>query len=319
MAAEPTATVFGDEASRRHDFGAVIGRPGLTLRHAYPLVNQTDGPVRILRAVNHKPCCGDVALEPTTLGPGEAATLEVAIRVNQALGPIAHYAVVETDHPGAGQLDFETTVHAYSRARIEGSGRSFPSLLPDEEARHRFVASSCGTSDAPSLSLGDGDLESALAIRWDGPAEEREIDSGMTERSRPFSILLPADGRVGPRAEDIVLNGGEGEDAATRYTVRWEVVPPLDATSKMAVFTPERRECALLIRARDGAPFRVTEITFDAPGLRGDVQETAPARVQTVRVESEQSPADAGRPTTMSIVTNHPDQETVEVPLVFLD
>ena len=45
---------------REHDFGAVIGRPGLKLEHRYRLANVTGHDVKIVDVINRKTCCGIV-------------------------------------------------------------------------------------------------------------------------------------------------------------------------------------------------------------------------------------------------------------------
>ena len=316
MAEVPTASttaLFGDDTGRRHDFGAVIGHPGLTLRHAYPLVNTTDGPVRILRAVNHKPCCGDVALKPTTLGPGEAETLEVFVRVGETLGPLGHFAAVETDHPGAEALEFVTTVTAHPRFRIEREGEAMPTLLPNEDARRTFVAFSYGTRDDPPPPLDESAIESALAVEWLGPAERRSLDGGVTEGSRSFSVLLTAAGVVGRRAEEIRLI--EGGEIALRYPLRWEVIPAIRASPpglvvSHAAGSTDRR---VLLHSGDGRAFRIEGVESDLAGLDIQAESVGSKCAHIVEISIRPGPDNAGKAGRVSIATDHPGQPLVEV------
>lgn len=308
---------FGDASDRRHDFGAIVGRPGLALDHTYTLVNTSDEPVEILRAVNLKSCCGTIQLDARTIEPGQAATLVVTIRVGEAIGPISHHAIVETDQPGAERLDFVTTVTAYPRVRIEEAGGAAPSPLPNQEVHRDFVAYAYGIADEPPLPLDETAIESVLGASWLEAAAERSIGGGIIERSRRLSLLLPAEGRVGWRSEEFALKNGEA--VVLRHVLTWEVVPHIAAVPKLAVFPRGTRERDIRLHARDETPFQVSRIELDAPGMRAAARGSGPAPLQIVQVQHDGHPEDAGRPLIMNIVTDHPEQANVEVPIIFLD
>src|SRR5579883_974602 len=64
---------FGGKEARTFDFGHVIGGPGRTLIHHYQITNMAGRPVRLLRAINSKPCCGEIErFEAATLQPSQS-------------------------------------------------------------------------------------------------------------------------------------------------------------------------------------------------------------------------------------------------------
>ena len=311
---ESPTTPFGDLADRRHDFGAVVGRPGRTLTHAYLLTNSTSGPVKVLQAVNAKPCCGDVAMGPATLEPGQSATLEVTVRVGGSIGPLSHRAIVETDHPAAAQLEFWTLADVHPRLRIEEADQDLPALRPGATERREFAALAYGTADDPPIDLDGPMFRSDLEADWSGPAEDSPLANGLVERSRPFAVALEAGAEPGLRTGElrIVDRGGE---FLLGYPLRWEVVPAIKATPSGIVITPSStvRDPKILLQAQDGRAFRVLGVESDLPGIVAEPPRPESGATQVLRLAIEPGPGNAGRPGTIAVTTDHPDQPRIDL------
>lgn len=306
--------LFGDDSERQYDFGPVIGEPGLTLSHAYHLGNVSNKPVRILGAENLKACCGTMDLEPTLLHPGESVPLHVTLRVNQSIGPTSHLAVVMTDCPGRERLEFWTSFTAHPRARIEEAGGSAARLLVNETARRPFTAVSHGTEDKPPLPLGDESIASPFALEWSGSAEDRPLDGGLVERRRSFAIVIPAGREIGQRVEEITWK--DGEEVALRHTVRWEVVPAIQASPPGIVVTVDAGSVQrrVLLQSRDGHPFLITGLASDIPSvtIAGDGHKNTKL-VHIVDVMINPGSDDANRVGRVTVATDHPRQPEAEI------
>ncbi len=138
----------------------------------------------------------------------------------------------------------------------------------------------------------------------------------MRTDSRAFVATLDQGGPPGPRSATIHLL--QGETVVYRQRVDWEVVPPLIASPKVITVTPRKQEYRLLLRSQDRRPFRVRRAECPAAGIRARSEESA-AAVQVLVISVEALPTPAGGRTVLTILTDHPDQENVEVPILVLD
>lgn len=302
-----------DTTSRAHfDFGPVVSRPGLSLSHVYPVTNRSAGPIRVVRAINMKSCCGEVELEPATLEPGESTDLAVTVHIHEANGQVTHWATVETDPPSEPGLAFWTSVTAYPAAVIEAEGPANPPILPGGELVRRFRLIAHGTAEDPPAALDDAAIECALPADWEGPTADRELDGGLVRRERAFTVRARGEGTIGRRVEEVrVALAGE---ILARSVARWEVAPALVANPPGLIArggaTLERK---LLVRTVDGRPFSIRSIGSDlgCVGLPEAPAEASPMHVLAVTVRP--GPDDAGRTGRITIDTDHPAQPTVEV------
>lgn len=309
---------LGGADDRRFDFGQVIGTPGLKLTHVFRLTNGSDRPVKILRALNAKPCCGEVEpMAPTTLRPGETGNLKVTVHAGSAIGAIQHRALVEVDDPDSPPLEYWTFVTVHPGVRIEAAQPGVPEIRAGRAATLDFTLFTYGTETHRPLTLGDSAVQSPLSLAWGAAATDHTIGGGVTERSRGFTLTLKADNDPGPKSS--VLRVVDSGAVVLDHPFHWEVVPPITETPKMVVLTPEKHKVVILLRSRDGTPFRVTRVEFDTPGFRGEAQETDRALEHTVRVEAEKTVAHGGRRMSMKVVTDHPRQGVVVVRVAVLD
>jgi hypothetical protein len=222
--------LFGGQLERQFDFGMVLGEADRELSHTYTLTNTLDRPVKVLRSINGKPCCGEVEpIRPTTLLPGQSTTLTVTIYVGGAtIGPVQHRAILETDHPEVPTQEFWTLATIRPRIRIEAAQQTIASLAPNSTTRLTFEAFAYGTSTDPPASLDDAQVRSSLEVDWSGPARERVIEGGLIERSRPFVVTLEADAEPGYRAGEFRLV--DGGTTLLSYPLRWKVAPAVETT-----------------------------------------------------------------------------------------
>ncbi len=186
-------------------------------------------------------------------------------------------------------------------------------LLPSETKHLDFLALSHGTSEKPPLFLEDSALHSRLPISWVGSAEEESIANGLIKRSRRFKATITAEGQPGRRAEEIRLL--DGEEIAVRQQARWEIVAAVQATPPGLIVPPsvEVFDRQVLIRDREGQPFRILEISADLPGVESNQEDGKVKTLHSVRLTVRPESATLGKTGTVFIKTDHPMQPIVEV------
>jgi hypothetical protein len=305
---------FGTESDRRHDFGPILGGRTTALDHVYLLTNRSNRPVRLVRALNLKSCCGDVELQPALLAPGERAELRVTLRIGDSIGPVTHRAAVETDLPEAQVVEFWTSAVVYPEARIEQRGEGAPAVSPGATSRREFVAITYGTPDRPAVPLDDPALAGSLPVAWIGPIVEDAREGGLIERSRPFAATRALPNDPGVHVDEVRLVR-DGVPVAV-LPIRWDVVSVLTATPGALVRGPTDAETqSILLRARDNRAFRVLGGESSLAGVCAAADKDEPAASQAIRVSFSNEPASEGRSGQLHIRTDHPKQPVVTVPL----
>ncbi len=301
------------EASCRHDFGAVIGRPDGTRVHAFTLTNSTAKSVRILKATNMKSCCGTIRwVGPTTLAPGESATLEATVRTGGATGPLSHYATVETDCPTAPALEFWTLANVLPRVKVAEVGET-PPLFPSGKSRRRFEVHAYGTNTEPPAPLDSLSIRTTLQAGWDGPAVATKSEGGPTEQVRPFAVDLVGDGEPGSRSAVITLVSGNEE--LLRQSLSWEVASAIKATPSGLVVAASDgpSEKRILIRSNDDRPFVIQGVEASLSGIKAAAPDNTSSATHTLTIQAIPSPENAGKAGEITITTDHPKQPTIKV------
>jgi len=289
------------------------------LKHAYRLVNNTAHDIKVVELVNLKPCCGDLRIGKTMLHAGDETELEVTLSIRQEFGEIVHRTRVVTDPPQQDDLVLLTVAKAYPSIRIEEvTPVNGAVLLSSEKAKSvEFRAFAAGDSSKAAIDLNRVELRSAINAKWLGPKQGVTAEDDLTVEMRRFTALLDPAGAPGERKNEIVLNDDNRPCCA--HVVNWEVVSPITASPKMIVMKPGEREYRILVRSGDQTAFRITRIECKVPGVLGRATNSAASLAQTVEVKSEGvSRLQSGRGL-ITVFTDHPGQEKVDLPFVVID
>lgn len=305
--------LFGTQDERKHDFGVVIGRPGLKLSHTFPLVNTTQRTIRLLRAVNRKTCCGELNFTPTTLLPGQGAGLEVIFKVGEASSPLSHVAVVETDDPEYPTRSFLTFARPLPRFRVAPDDSRPRSVAPGGMARVNYVAYEYGTSQEPPSKLDAAVVSSDVKATWSGPPRDRILAESVIERSRPLLLELVASGAPGERYSTLrVSSGSEMLGAAS---LRWQVESAIQASPSALLIDRSSSGSArpVSLRLNGDRPFRVTGVTSALPGIEGRSLEDDTRATHVIKVSLGSDRSAAERWGELTVKTDHPGQPVVKV------
>jgi hypothetical protein len=305
------------ERDRHHDFGAVIGAQGKKREHQYRLVNTTDREVKILNVVNRKTCCGIVGVGPRILKPGEASHIDLTLMINEAFGEVVHETEVVTDSPSEPSIVLRTTARAVPALRVEEVARreSAPLIAGGPTRRVEFRVLASGTEAEPPVDLDRVELRSTTEAHWDGLKETVPSEDGLVVESRRFAASLDSTGPPGERRAEYLFQVGEQRHG--RHVVAWEVVAPLRVSPEMIVVKPDQREFRLVLASRDERPFRITRIECASPEIRARASRTDASPSQGVRIEG--VPKGDHARGVVSIFTDHPDEDRVDVPYVLID
>jgi hypothetical protein len=309
------APPFGTSGERQHDFGVVLTKPGLKRTHTYQITNRSTRTARLIQAVNNKVCCGSITFEPCTLATGETATLEVALTIGQATGPITHLATIHTDDDSAPVLEFWTTATPLSRVEIIEVGDADSRLLTGTTGLRHFQVLSRGTVDDPPLELHDTSASGTLPREWETSPKRRILSDGIVEWSRELSLKLEARGDPGPRIDELVIQ--VESKPLLRHLVMWDVTPAVRAVPSAVVFPPtsHRGERFLLLKAEDSLEFAILSVECDVSGLSVEYDTMLSKTAHRVRIAAGAALDNKRQTGNVRITTNHPKQEVVLLPI----
>jgi hypothetical protein len=294
-----------------------VSRAGRELTHRYQLRNRTTNDVAIVNVVNRKPCCGRVNQVKTVLRPGNEVAIEVILLVGDRFGDVVHETEVVTEPTDVDPLVLKTSARVVPEIQVEAED-SARIVLPvgsneDRVVPHRVLA--WGTETDPPIDLDRLTLRSTIKVEWFGPKEQGIDDDGLPRATRRFRAKLPAHPSAGPQSAELVLF--EGDTRRHVQTLRWEVVSALVAAPEVLIFRSGASKSRVLIRSTDRRPFRVLGVSSGTDGLQGRAVASEAAATQIVEFDGEPRRID-GRPVA-TVLTDHPAQREVVLPLVFLE
>jgi hypothetical protein len=275
--------------------------------------------VRIVEIVNRKPCCGEIRVGKWGLLPGEDTDIEISLSVREEFGDLIHEAVVMTQPPTENLLVLRTIARVYPQVRIEETTHANGTVILRETkptlAEFRVVAH--GSLSQRPVDLDRCELVSTTQAGWLGPKAGLDSEDGIRSETRRFFALLDTQGATGMRSATFHLR--DCQALVLEHTVNWEVVAPIAAAPKMIVISGSGREFRVQLRSHDGAVFRVLSVSSDTARIHGRVvgASSAPMQVVVLQVRpGEQSERSRGR---LSVMTDHPSQREVEIPIVVVE
>jgi hypothetical protein len=302
---------------RQHDFGVVVGKPEQKLSHRYRLANATPHDIKIVDIINRKPCCGIVRIGMSTLRPGDVTDVEITLVVGDRFGAVVNETEVITDCSSEPGFVLRTSATAQPAFRVEELSRTGEAILigTNNSQRAEFRLFASGTSAEPPADLDHLTLESTIKVDWVGLKEESPSDDGLRVFSRRYAKSLDSTGKLGEREIAILLK--EGNHILHRHAVHWEVLSPITISPKVVVITRNKRNYSALIQSHDDRSFRITRIESSVASVRVWAVNTTAALTQMIELEGVPQSHEA-RPV-VTIFTDHPAQEKVELPILVID
>jgi hypothetical protein len=285
-----------------------------TLTHSYTITNTTSKPIKLVRSINGKPCCGDVEpLKPTSLGPREAAAIKVSLRVGGVIGPVQHLASVEIHGSEKQMVRFSTLANVFPPARIVEAEETFQAPSPGVSTRRAFVVSTFGTQREPPLALDETLLKATAPFSWCGPATERHLDDQLVERTRALWLTLSGVGQPGYRLERVTLQ--HRDRVLAEYSFQWELRRALVAAPATVVLSAKagRTRKTVTLRSDDRQEFRVVKIQADGKAVQARWVDPGPSWVKSIPIEVDPLLLGNNTSTEITIQTDHPVQPLAKV------
>jgi hypothetical protein len=294
----------------------VVSRPGRKLKHGYTLTNPTDSPIHVLQVVNRKTCCGEVQINTTTLPPGGSSVVTVMLLVGTRFDEVVHETEVITDHPGDDSFVLRTSARAIAALRLTpADGGGVARVDRGQDAGGEFNVLAAGTEADPPVDLDQLTLRSTLKTAWTGPAESVPDEEGLTALRRRFRVLYDSSTAPGEHQAEVEIR--DTETPLLKEIVRWEVLPTITVSPSVLVLRADRPSPRVVLSSR-GQTFTIRRIECENLGLKGHAEGTAPARTQVVRFEGLPVSPKGGRGT-VSLFTDHPGQDRVDLPFVVIE
>lgn len=305
---QDTVELFGNDAERVHDFGTVIGSPGLKLTHKYPLKNTTNKPLRIIQAINQKPCCGEVELNSGIIQPGESVDLLVTIRVGENTIPLSHLAIVQTDSPQFPTREFFTFVKPHPRILIDQDSDAIPVIFPGETKRQQFTVRAFGNTETSPVDLNSIEIVSDEAIEWVEPVQEAQNKTGLLEFTRKFDLILKNNGKSGLRSTSINIK--QEKNVLLGKNFEWEAASLLKTIPKVLFISMKdgNKSHKVSINAIDGNKFEIKKIQSSHANLTVPGPPKIKSASHEVNIEVGTISSSDKRAGTIEFETTHPHQ-----------
>lgn len=308
---------LGIEHNRTHDFGKVIISPDLKLSYHFPIKNGSNIPVKLLRSINQKPCCGVVEFEPTTLKPGESCNLTVILKVGESTSPLSHLAIVETDHPKIKTLEFFTFATPQPRIVLDRMSDSTFSLKSGESKKETFVIHSYGDKKNKPIDLNSVTLKTDLEHKWVGQLNEIKDKLGFIECTRQFDVICKGDGQPGSKSAAIQLKNGD--QILYNGNLQWEVTPLLKVSPSVLFVTFQNKiiEKSITLSSINNKAFQISETISDIPDVKLIEIKQIDATHHSLVVQIKPERNRKSRTGVIEIKTTHPEQPKVRLSLFF--
>lgn len=290
-----------------HDFGKVVNDQK-NLKWTYKIQNGTGKDLGLTNVVNRKTCCGIVRpVSQTSIPVGESLELEVEIKASGTLGPLQHFATVETDAPDMPVLQFWSVADVVPKVRVEPVGGP-DKVMKGQPAALEFQMTAADADGATPFEVTTDSAAGGTQVVWIGPTVETKEHSGLRFVTKRFRLKFPADREAGHYTTriNIAVDG----KPATGTTAAYTVLPFLTTTPAAVVFKPGRDVVTLELAAVDHKDFQILGVSSDPPGLRLQYAQPGGA-TPNVTVELADSAEKRG---SVLILTDHPGQPRMVVP-----
>ena len=309
--------LLGLTTDRKYDFGKCLISPLLNLTHQYPVRNNSNQPIKLLRALNQKPCCGDIKFDPVTLQPGESHHLTVALKHNQSNNALSHLAIIETDHPQLQFIEFYTFADPQPMFLLERGDDTITKVRIGESKRVALNFHCYGDAKNKPIDLDRIRVETDLGFEWVGPIAQISNRDGFLETIRKGELVFKGQGSSGSRISAVQVK--DHDKTLYNENFAWEVdqILKINPTVLMLSSQGSNKENAIVINSLDGKAFKVTEIIPDLPDLKvGKLVQIDPSSYSFV-VQFDEKPSST-RSGVIKLMTTHPHQASLALSYFYI-
>ncbi len=302
--------------SSTFDLGPVIAA-GQILKHDFELVNRLDHPIRVVSATALTPCCSAVgAISKEAIGPGQSLVIPVSLKAVPITKPERKRVqfVIESDDREHATFQYVLSASFYPEFEIRPLGG--PRVLRSgKPGRWEFEAVARRVGAGEAILPDRVKAESPLIARFSGESRRQADPDGLVAVTRTIEILAPASTELGSHVTSVVFQGGA--DGERRHLIVWSVEPALRVTPKSLVLKRDERGVSqtLVVHSAD-RPIRILGV--EPADLLSRVEfGKDPKTAQSIRLTVDRDRA-RDREFTLTIRTDHPDQPTLSLRIMFL-
>jgi hypothetical protein len=287
-----------------HDFGVVARGP--TLSHVYRITNTTGTPVHI-SGIRVSCGCTTASVAVADLAPGQSTDLTAQMDTRRFMGTKSVTIFVQFDRPQWEEV--RLTVAADAREDVAAS--------PESMAFGNVVR---GTSPSKSVTFTiHGTSTQLVAVQAASNYVQlvaKTVKHTDSESVYDVTATLRADTPIGKWFTDVWLITNGSSSQRIRVPVSVEVTSALQLSSPVLAFGQcqpgDKIEKRIIVRGQQ--PFRILSIggTNETITASAGGDEAKPVHVLVVGI-SPSKPGDFAH--TLKIVTDHPNDSTIDVPI----
>jgi hypothetical protein len=315
IVAESARKADSSTSSQAHDFGTVISEDQ-TLRHEFTIRNPSDRAIRLIRGRALTPCCSSIGPLPESIPPNGDAKILAVLRPGYQSGPKGVAFLIETESANQRQIGLALhaqLVSAWEAERLEGSATVVPVGQPGM-LTFRVIARRKGSSGRglPEKISASAPIEAIFA----GPCTSRTGPDRSIEATRDVVVSLPATDQPGIKRGELAFVWPDGR--IETIPLSWEVRPRLKLIPAGLVLARSSQpvERTIVIES-DGRPFRVVGVASMLLAEPVNLPEGLATR-NTIHIKLNLSQKPFGRTMSVTIATDHPDQSSIDLTVLFL-
>jgi hypothetical protein len=295
------------------NLGPVLAH-GQVLRHEFALTNPSDRPIRLLKASSSFPCCSSIGPLPGTIPPRGEVKVPVVVKTENRSGPLHIGFAVATDSIAAPIRHLGIAVRLIPEWQIEDKEAPTDPLALSEPGK-RIYRIACRRMETGGLGLPDsmtvgGPMTAALM----GEAQETTISGGIIEATREVAVdLLPAS-QAGRRHGEILFRWSNG--LTRSHVATWEVVRSVNVSPSGLVIRRSKEPAPVtIVVTSEGRDIRILKV--DGPLVKMLSLPTDSSRMHRLGLMVDTLNVRSGDVSDITITTDHPDQSSVAVTLLF--
>ena len=287
-----------------HDFGVVTRGP--TVSHAFRITNTTATPVHLS---NIRVSCGcTTATVPVAdLAPGQSTDLTAQMDTRRFMGTKSVTIFVQFDRPQWEEVRLTVAADAREDMAVTPESMAFGTVVRGSTPSKSVTFTIHGASTQLTAVQAASNYVQLVAKT----TKHTDIES-----SYEVTATLRSDTPVGKWFTDVWLITNGASSQRLRVPVSVEITPALQLSSPVLAFGQcqigEKSEKRIIVRGQQ--PFRILSIggTSETITASAGGDEARPVHVLVVGIK----PTMAGEFThSLKVVTDHPTDSTIEVPL----
>jgi len=305
-------------AGEEFNFGPVLAR-GQVLRHSFTFTNTSHHQIRLTEATAFAPCCsevGPVSTEPIPPGGQRRIPAVLKFSTEKAEEKRATF-VVRTNSNERPTINYALRAAIYPEWETKPLGEPLPRVSRGRSGR-QFLRIITRRALGKGEELPDEVIsQPGLVATFTTEATDEAHSDSLFSSSRDVGVVFPASTDLGLHRGQLTFRWPDGR--VREHQIHWMVTPALQLSpSRMAVASSDPDITHTFVVRSDGRAFRVLRVEPRELLLSSDfVPEVGITHEVKIRLNFDRVAREKGA--TISIYTDHPDQSTIELPVVVLN